>query len=51
MPDAQGNFRGITVSGEAWTRIFGERMAAHDHDWPEDDLPRVHVKPLEDDDD
>lgn len=45
MPDAQGNFKGITVSGEAWTRIFGERMAAHDHDWPEQNPSAGGTKP------
>ena len=33
MPDAQGRFKGIRVPGEAWERIFGAGMHAHDHDW------------------
>jgi hypothetical protein len=34
MPDARGRFLGISVPAEAWERVFGDRMAAHDHDWP-----------------
>jgi hypothetical protein len=33
MPDARGRFLGISVPAEAWDRVFGDRMAAHDHDW------------------
>jgi hypothetical protein len=55
MPDARGRFLGISVPAEAWDRVFGDRMAAHDHDWPEQnpsadgsDLPKVHARPIDD---
>ena len=36
MPDANGNFKGVSVPADAWERIFGDKSE------PEPECDRLH---------